>query len=233
VARSYSWSLLVHSFLFLALLLGIVLQSDELPPADESKVVVRPMELIRPEKPSMQAGSLAQPEPNPEPSPTDPPVPTQPLPKPLNDSPEPMAPHPAPSDKTDPAAAANGEPQFLIETPEYPTYQPNNDGQGTSGADSVNLKGEASLKDRPAVPYYHPAVTLEGVVGRDWILVRFEVEANGTFKVEMLEGTGNIHQDARVLNVLRRWKWLPMQIDGQQYRSIEVVRLYRRDVGRG
>ena len=75
-------------------------------------------------------------------------------------------------------------------------------------------------------------MTLHGADGREWILVRFEVEANGTSKVEMLEGTGNIHQDARVLNVLRRWKWLPMKIDGQTYRSIEIVRLYRKDLGK-
>ena len=117
----------------------------------------------------------------------------------------------------------------LLSEPGYPTHEasPDQDGPGDDPVDSEGIK---QGKDRPAIPYYKPTISLEEQTGERQILVRFEVAENGTCRVEMLEGTGDIHRDARVLNVLRRWKWLPMRIDGQTYPSVEVLRFYRRDL---
>lgn len=214
-----TWSLFLHTLL-LAGLLWLFSENEEYTPApEENRLVVRPLAVApRPEPPELKAGNeTAAPEPlPPQPAPVEekPVSPTSPLPPPAG--------HEAPRAKSKP-------PEFLLPEADYPTHQPISVA-GASGQDPINLKGESESADRPALPYYHPSVTLEGRTGRDWILVRFEVAANGTFKVEMLDGTGDIHQDARVLNVLRRWKWLPMRIDGQTYPSVEVIRLYRHEV---
>ena len=238
MARSFSLSFFIHLCLLCLLLLGSIL----LEPADSidkgEEVTVRPMELNRPSRPDLRAGeisldeteTLSQPTEQPSPEPLD--LPTEPLastPETVSTEPPSQPPSSEPTTRND---GGSQKPRFLISSPDYPTYQPDGKGQERPGDDPYHLKGESTSKDRPAIPYYHPTVTLHGADGREWILVRFEVEANGTSKVEMLEGTGNIHQDARVLNVLRRWKWLPMKIDGQTYRSIEIVRLYRKDLGK-
>ena len=103
-------------------------------------------------------------------------------------------------------------------------------GASETGSGPVRALGEDSGQDRPALPYYHPAVTLTGMSDRSFILVKFNIEANGRFEVEILEGTGNIHHDARALHVLKRWKWLPMRINGENLASVEIVRLFRKDI---
>jgi outer membrane biosynthesis protein TonB len=228
VARSYFWSLLIHFLLLLALLLGLMQSySPEVVPEDVT-VQVRRMELARPEKPRMEAGADSAFQPQPasiSPAVTE----SDSAPAPAKDQLNPKAP-PVAEQELVKNERSQAKPQFLISGPDYPTYQPGGDKESPMGEDALNLKGQTAARDRPAIPYYHPAVTLEGANGREWILVRFAVEANGTFDVEILEGTGNIHQDARALNVLRRWRWLPMQIDGETYPTVEVVRLYRRDI---
>lgn len=181
------------------------------------------MQIVRPEKPRLRSqGSRAE-----EPVSID--FEPRTVARPVQPSSEPETqPEQEPSGRTSPPAPKS--PQLLIAEPDYPTYQ--KDAGTNEGRDAMSLDGESEAKDRPAVPYYHPAAQLEGKSGRDWIVARFEVEANGTFKVEMLEGTGDIHQDARILNVLRRWKWLPLRIDGQTHRSVEVIRLFRHDLAR-
>lgn len=100
-----------------------------------------------------------------------------------------------------------------------------------NGSGPNEQAGGLDQRNRQAVPYYHPAVSLEGVVHKEWILVKFTIEANGRFEPEILDGTGDIHRDARVLQSLRKWRWLPMRIDGQDLPSVEVVRLFKRELG--
>ena len=230
MTRSFGWSALIHLTLLMAVLLLLLGQRPHnAPPTEASTVVVRPMKVAEPpERPELVAGDSSQAS-EPEPEPESEPEPAEPEPE----QPQPaLATEPSLSSPVGPSSTSSKKPpapQFLIEEPNYPTHQ-KAPAQSAPGDDPINLKGDEKAKDRPALPYYHPSIPLEGRSAKEWILVRFEVEANGTFKVEMLEGTGNIHQDARVLNVLRRWKWLPMKINGETYRSVEVVRLYRRDV---
>ncbi|MCA9777621.1 MAG: hypothetical protein KC800_12920 [Candidatus Eremiobacteraeota bacterium] len=230
MTRSFGWSALIHlSLLIVFLLLLLGQRPHQAPPTEASTVVVRPMKVAEPpERPELVAGDSSQASetaPVPEPALAEPETePEQPQPA-LAEEPSLSIPAGPSSTSTKKASA----PQFLIEEPNYPTHQ-KAPAQSAPGDDPIHLKGNEKSKDRPALPYYHPSIPLEGRSAKEWILVRFEVEANGTFQVEILEGTGNIHQDARVLNVLRRWKWLPMKINGETYRSVEVVRLYRRDV---
>jgi len=98
-----------------------------------------------------------------------------------------------------------------------------------AGNSPIDIHGQSESRNRPAIPYYHPPVTLKGHTDKDWILVKFEVEKNGTFQVEIVEGMGNIHQDARALQRLKRWRWIPMMIDGETYASVELVRLFKQD----
>lgn len=97
----------------------------------------------------------------------------------------------------------------------------------SAGDGPVDLPGDNFSGDRHAKPYYHPRVVIPGSSDRDYILVRFEVQSNGVFDAEIVEGTGDIHADARALKILRRWKWLPMIIDGEKVRSVEILRLNR------
>ena len=82
-------------------------------------------------------------------------------------------------------------------------------------------------KDSPAVPTYHPAVTLTDAYYIDSILVRFYIEPDSRFEVEILQGTGDGVLDARTVVALKRWKWMPKREGGQYVSSIETVRLWR------
>jgi len=221
MTRSFGWSVLIHAVLLVGVLLLLAFASDN---GAESAVLLRPMKIVtRPELPKMVAGDgkkelVAQPDPVlPPPAPASPKEETASAP-----ALSPTAPSSAPKEKL-------VDPRPLLSEPSYPTHEarPN---QGGPGHDPVDSDGEKKGKDRPAIPYYKPTISLEEQTGEQQILVRFEVAENGTCRVEMLEGTGDIHRDARVLNVLRRWKWLPMRIDGRTYPSVEVLRFYRRDL---
>ena len=220
--RSFGWSALLHVFLMGGILLLWLLGPEGVEPQQRS--TVRPMKVVaRPELPKMVAGDgsiEASTEPEPLVPPQTPPAPQQ---------------QTVQAGKLPNTAVSAGpkkkeaEPRPLLSEPNYPTHQVKPPGQGGPGNDPINSDGEKKGKDRPAIPYYKPTISLEDQTGQHQILVRFEVAVNGTCKVEMLEGTGDIHRDARVLNVLRRWKWLPMRIDGQTYPTVEVLRFYRHD----
>ena len=119
--------------------------------------------------------------------------------------------------KTDEAEAPSADTALPVSSP---TEIPLGDGP-------VDIDGEEATGDRMAKPYYHPKVTIPGRHGKEYIVVRFQVEASGVCDAEILEGTGDIHADARALVILRRWKWLPMIIDGEKLRSIEIIKLNR------
>ena len=219
--RSFGWSVLLHVVLLVGILLLLALTSGDDP---ESTVTLRPLKIVtRPELPKMVAGdgskeAASQPQ-----SVLPPPAPPSPKQRsaPAKELPQ-TARSAAPKEK-------ESAPRPLFSEPNYPTHEakPNS---GGPGEDPIDAEGTKKGKDRPAIPYYKPTISLEEQTGQQQILVRFEVAENGTCKVEMLEGTGDIHRDARVLNILRRWKWLPMRIDGQTYPSVEVLRFYRRDI---
>lgn len=89
--------------------------------------------------------------------------------------------------------------------------------------------GEKLPDNAPAVPTYHPSVTLVDAPHTEWILARFQLEVDSSFEVEILEGSGDGVTDARALLVLKTWRWLPKRVDGEFVPSVEVVRLYRVD----
>ena len=229
MGRSLFFSSLLHIALLACLLLVFFRQSPTQTPPEQAQIIVRPLKVAKkPKLPQIVPGLAVE-----EAMPTSSqahessPAAAQKLsPSQAEAPPEPPAQAPRP--KSRPLS-----PQLLLPEPNYPTRPSKERSMSAedpdTGSGPVRAPGEDLGEDRPALPYYHPAVTLTGMSDRTFILVKFDIEANARFEVEILEGTGNIHLDARALHVLKRWKWLPMRINGENLASVEIVRLFRKD----
>lgn len=221
-------SLVISLTLHVAFLLGFFLLWPEPPSlAEPARTLVKARQVKveeKPKTPKLQAGASKS-EPIPQPV-VQPELERKP---PATAPTKPVAP---PSKK--PRSSKKSGPQLLLPEPDYPTAPRTErsmqaDAPAPEGPDVINLVGTEDSPNSPAVPYYHPTVTVVGTSSRDWILVEFQIERNGVFRVQMLEGTGDIHRDARALNTLRRWKWIPRKINGERVASVEVIRLYKRE----
>jgi protein TonB len=59
---------------------------------------------------------------------------------------------------------------------------------------------------------------------RDFVRVRFQIAADGSFSVVLRGSTGSGEVDARVLEAARRWRWKPALRDGEPVSSTETIR---------
>ena len=89
------------------------------------------------------------------------------------------------------------------------------------------------LDEEPARPIYHPAVVIDGWRDEQWLTVRFDISANGRFRVTLLEGTGDPALDALALDILRQWRWEPRKVKRRPTPSTEILRLKRNVTRRG
>ncbi|MCA9791912.1 MAG: energy transducer TonB, partial [Candidatus Eremiobacteraeota bacterium] len=95
------------------------------------------------------------------------------------------------------------------------------------GAVAPGTNPAAGQQGDQAYPIFHPPVEIfhQGTLAANYLEVEFRLQANGSFRVRLLNSLGNAQWDAIALATLERWRWQPKRVDGGPVASTEVIRL--------
>jgi periplasmic protein TonB len=167
-----------------------------------------PLQEVAPEPPPPEPAVEPPPEPMPEPQPAVEPAKAAPEPPPPAKPPAPRRQAPPKAAQQPPAAAAQPAPPVA---PSPASAAPAS--SGLTGARAI-------FKPMPEVPEALRRRNLELVA-----MARFQVAANGSAKVELIEPTSDPELNRSLLETLQKWRFFPAMEQGKAVASVIDIRI--------